>query len=330
MAYEIGTANSHRELLDKIRNFVSNEEIHGSQAWAIQRDTATELILKGPGDTGQDEIYVGFEVFEDAVQGYYNLRLNGFIGYDEGLPFSDQPGGIPSYQPQLPLISGSQMKYWIVANGRRIIAVAKIGTQYEAAYLGLLHPYGTEGQYPYPLAIGGSMTGQTTKYTPTSGSGYTQSPSEDYKYTQRQTDHRHFVDPGTARGTLTTGALRVRRIDGKWPVYHNYHQSYSQTSSGGVYSDILSSSLNGYFVWPGLCGSLSNLLQNMDGIYQLFPFALAEKPDNNTIGQFDGCYWITGRGLAAEDELMIDADRYIAVPNVWRADPGDFWALKLS
>jgi hypothetical protein len=320
MPYETGTVNSHRALLDRIRDYVSDEEIMGAEKWEIMRDTPAELILRGPGESGQDQIFVGARIFESSPNPeYYNLLLNGFVGYDPKLAFMDQPGGIPEdFQPQIPLVKNSQIKYWLVASGRRIIVIAKIGTQYEAGYLGFIQPYGLDGQYPYPLAVGGSLVGQ---YATSGGS------ANDYRYTQRYTDHRHFCDPGCGTSAVNfNSTLRIRRIDGKWAVFQNYSGGYSGTSYSG---DVLRTN-SGYVVWPGICGKSESMLQAMDGTYHLFPFMLVEKTDNNCIGQFDGCYWVTGRGLAPEDILTIGDDTYLAVPNVWRTGAGDFWALRLS
>lgn len=349
MPYETGTVNGHRELLDRIRDYVSSEEVMGAEKWEIMRDTATDLILKGPGDSGQDQIYVGAQIFEG--EGYANLILNGFVGYDAALAFMDQPGGIPPTcieggmpgedLPQLPLTNHSQMKYWIVANGRRIVTIVRIGVQYEAAYLGFLHPYGLDGQYPYPLAVGGSLSGRALKLTSYTSGQTTYLRTEyftDFKYSQYNTSHNHFCDPGGApfvdvSGKLQAGntfndygTLKVRRMDGRWVTYLNRYTTVKDRQLVEDEACIDSQ----YVIWPKICGELSGTLQAMDGTYHLFPFMLIEKAENNCIGQFDGCFWVTGTGLAPEDQLVIGADTYLAIPNVWREDANNFWALRLS
>ena len=44
--------------------------------------------------------------------------------------------------------------YWFLADGRRVIIVAKITTVYEHAYLGFLDAYATPGEWTYPLVVG--------------------------------------------------------------------------------------------------------------------------------------------------------------------------------
>ena len=48
-----------------------------------------------------------------------------------------------------------------MANGRRIVMVAKTGTYYEMMHLGLFRLYATPGQYPYPLLVGGTYNSST-------------------------------------------------------------------------------------------------------------------------------------------------------------------------
>lgn len=126
--------------------------------WTQKRGIAgSEYIWQAPGNAGVDAIYVGAIRFFDTGANYDNLRLGGFTGYDGPSTFLTQPGFIGIPGPVLPLWNAA-IPYWFIANGRRVIVVAKVSTNYESAYLGYITPYASPGQFPYPLAVGGSMS----------------------------------------------------------------------------------------------------------------------------------------------------------------------------
>ena len=170
MPYEIGTASGHYDLLAKIKAFVtSTAQMGAGNEWGVERDSTGgsdhELILRGPGLSGTEEIYVGMKTYQSVVDDWYNFKLMGATGYSAGDTFELQPGksnmvGVPLWNQTIP--------YWLVANGQRIIVAAKVETVYELFYLGKIVPYATPNQYPYPLAIVGMLTSDaSTRYSNT-------------------------------------------------------------------------------------------------------------------------------------------------------------------
>lgn len=145
--------------------------------WQVLRyDTASatrELILKSLGLSGTEEIYVGFRAYQDTGADYYNLSVAGFTGYVPGNTFITQPGYFESGIPAHNLNIG----YWMAVNGQRIVFALKVGTPvYEVAYAGKMLPFSLPTQYPYPLVIGGMLSGvpatrfsDTTQSTPFKG-----------------------------------------------------------------------------------------------------------------------------------------------------------------
>lgn len=165
MAYEIGTATGHNDLLAKLHAFVTSAVTMGAgQEWVAERyDTATdnhELILRGPGLAGTDNIYVGIRTYEDSGLDYFNWAMRGFIGYVPGDAFSLQPG---ASNEKAILLWNQPMNYWLVADGQHITLVVKVSTVFQVLFLGLPKPYATPGQYPYPLLIGGMYNGAPAK-----------------------------------------------------------------------------------------------------------------------------------------------------------------------
>jgi hypothetical protein len=129
-------------------------------AWQVLRyDTAPanrELILKGLGYTGEEEIFVGFRTYQDAGADYYNLVAAVFTGYVPGNAFDAQPGarlsGVPAHN--------NRIDYWLTLNPQRIVVAMKVGTPvYESIYVGKCLPYGRPSQYPYPVVCSGMLTG---------------------------------------------------------------------------------------------------------------------------------------------------------------------------
>lgn len=132
-------------------------------AWQVLRyDTVSadrELILKGVGYTGQEEIFVGFRTYQDASADYYNLLAGVFTGYVPSNTFDTQPGarlsGVPAHN--------NRIDYWLTLNPQRIALAMKVGTPvYESAYVGKCLPYGRPSQYPYPVVCSGMLVGAAT------------------------------------------------------------------------------------------------------------------------------------------------------------------------
>lgn len=142
--------------------------------WQVLRyDTVSDdrqLILKGAGYTGEEEIFVGFRTYQSEPADYYNLLAGVFTGYVPGNTFDTQPGarlsGVPAHN--------NRIDYWLTLNPQRIALAMKVGTPvYESAYVGKMLPYGRPSQYPYPVVCGGMLTGAaTTRFSETGHSGY--------------------------------------------------------------------------------------------------------------------------------------------------------------
>lgn len=159
MAFTSGTATDYLDLLNRLKQFVTQDMLPAGERWSVLRwvpGPPAELVLRGPGLAGTDQINVG--ILSEAGADYGNWKLRGFVGWNPAQTFDGQ------YNPSgtfYALLMASAMPYWIVANGRRIVMVAKTGTYYEMMHLGLFLPYATPGQYPYPLLVGGTYNGST-------------------------------------------------------------------------------------------------------------------------------------------------------------------------
>jgi len=149
-----GAVLAHYKMLEVIKNFAS------ANGWDVLRyddvSVNRELILKGYGLSGLDEIFVGFRTYHDIGADYYNLVAAGFTGYVAGNGFDTQPGVVLSGVP----CHNSRVDYWLTCNAQRIALAMKVGTPvYEHAYVGKFFPYARPSQYPYPVICGGMLTG---------------------------------------------------------------------------------------------------------------------------------------------------------------------------
>jgi hypothetical protein len=163
MPYTSGTATDYKNLLSILVTFAA------SNGWTILEQTATKVYLKGTGLTGLDEIYGGIECVE-LTGSYYNWRIAGSVSWkSDRTDLTNQP---LSSGAKYVYLWNQPIPYWIVANGRRIIVVAKITTTYQWFHLGLLTPCSTEKQNPYPLLIGGCGQNFSSTYSDTSNSAF--------------------------------------------------------------------------------------------------------------------------------------------------------------
>lgn len=176
MAIATGTATNYRDLLDRLRLFLTTNPdlVSAQQQWIAQKwingATTQELILRAPGTSGDDEIFVGFYSFQDASFDYYNWAVAGFTGFSFTSAFMAQPGANTSYGPDpqdLPALNlaNSSIDYTFIANGRRVIVCAKIGSRYYQAYAGLALPFATPLDLAYPFAIMANRGGGRTKHS---------------------------------------------------------------------------------------------------------------------------------------------------------------------
>lgn len=339
MAFETGTASSYKDLLAKLRTFVTTNAalVAAGQAWTSLRYDNTsaehELILRGPGLGGDDEIYVGIKTESSSGSDYYNWLLYGFTGYESAAVITVQPGVLTFADggPKL-LLSNGSIKYWFVANGRRIVIIAKVSTVYESAYLGLITPYGPPTSYPYPLFIGGSYC----QHGDTVGS-----PLPRWSCT---TMH-HNAFPWAAGRYVSSGsygrdsASAAFFFAGWIPVRSGCFVSPGSTSQNTTEYEGLQA--NAAMISPFCEAKRYSYGDNPSmsrspgppygGNYPVCPALLMKGVSGkNVFGQFDGVFWTPGYGLVAEDVLTVDSVNFLVVPNTFRSAATDYFLLKME
>jgi hypothetical protein len=244
MAYDIGYVDNtgseglaHWQMLAKIKALAE------ANGWTTLRyltpsdGSNRELILKGVGLSGDQEIFIGFRSYHSVSADYYNLSTAGFTGYVDGNTFTAQPGYIESGIPA----HNQRIDYWVAVNAQRVALSMKVGTPvYEHGYAGYFLPYATPGQYPYPLVVGGMLNGvPATRYSDTSHSMY-------------------------AKGARAN--MRMRFVDGTW-----LQPSCTPWSLGGL-STSLRDTDSIYPLMPIVLNDTSNVYGELDGVRQISGF----------------------------------------------------------
>lgn len=238
---------AHQNMLQVVKEFAQ------ANGWTVMRfdDSIArhELILKAPGLSGTEEIYVGLRTYESAAADYYNLTAAGFIGYVPSSAFDAQPGallrGVPAHNLRI--------DYWLSLNGQRLVLAMKVGTPvYESLYLGKILPYARPSQYPYPVLVGGMLTGETaTRFS--------------------ETTHTCWVRGASGRsGGANFDCMRLRFNDGAWKGVEAY--PWNNTEIAGI-SITLRDTDGVYPLTPVvLTDTTSGLFGELDGVMHISGF----------------------------------------------------------
>lgn len=298
----------------------------------------SEALLKGPGVTASDEIFVGLRAEYYGAGGWYNLFLNGYTGFSSSEEsFFKQPGALPGFgQPVIcpvPMVPcwNAAMPYWLVADGRCIRFAVKVGTSYGGGYLGYFLPYATPGQYPYPLAVGGSLVPQDT------------ARSSEWRYSYVSSRHAVYPMPGADSYPVAEGryaTLYARLPDGSWKYFANRpnsggtSESYYGLNQSNSPPYAPSGAIRG--VWPH---TLSDQFTSgkrpyrecLGGGYLPQPCILMQNsPSVAVFGELAGTYAISGYANTAENTFTLNGVPGVVFQNAYRNSVHEHWALMLD
>lgn len=298
MAYEIGTATDYTDLLAKLKTFVTTNAdlVAAGQEWTMVReDTIDEVIFKAPGLSTTEEIYLGFRRIENIGTGLYTYDIAGFTGYSSSASFDNQPGRVATKDTYFPGWQNST-PYWFIANGQRVVIVAKVNTRYMSMYLGKFLPYGTPNQYPYPVMSLGMTNSNSAIYSSTlnraMGTG---------------TNYGTLYLPSGVLVTINSGALatatscQVHPLGGPANLYSvaNYC-SFAKFDSGEV---------------------------NLVNLTIMFGAYYAEKA---LLGEYDGVFYVTGDGMSSETIVTVNAVDYLVFQDAGLTGRMNYFAVRLA
>lgn len=312
MAYEIGTANGHEDLLVKLKTFLTTGL--GSQNWTLLEESSGEVggiegttdksyYYRAPGLAGTDQIYVVFTAFKNVGLDYYNIGIRGATGHNPADSYWNQPN---TSKPTYMLLSNATLNYWFFANGRRVIIVARISTVYQHGHAGFFLPYGLPTEYPYPLLIGGSHYLHNQRWSVSAATdGYA---------------HKAYWN-GT-RSTNSEGAnasCYLREQGGYWRQLGNYTTS----------TDVAFDSSDNVFPWSSQDLTQSRQCYGSSDNYLLIPATLTSRKGGiNTYGEIDGLFHVSGFNQESGNEIVIGGDTYLVFQNTFRSTREHYCAIK--
>lgn len=252
-----------------------------------------EVIVRGPGLSDSESIFVMLRSLSSAQLDQYNLYIRFATGYDPSKVGDDQPG--VSARPAVCLLWNQEIKYWFVASGRRFIVIAKVSTTYASMYGGFILPYGLPSEYPYPIAAGASAAG-------------------DARWSDQSGDHSSFWNPAGANAEPDRSSLYLRRTDGSFDAFKNISPSGGQT-----------------YAWTYPYRFLLNYRTSPDGSYALQPVVLySANGGGNVAGELDGVFSVSGFNNASENTIEIDGKTYLVAQSGFRTTSNDYAAILLE
>ena len=287
----------------------------GTGDWVVVVDNLTAanyIILKGLDYSGDKAIYVAIKRYSAPLSDIYGWIFEGYTGYT-GAGFYSEPGAIIGELPAMPLWN-DEIPYWLSVNPRRIVLVAKVAGVYLSCYLGLMLPYGSTGQWQYPLVIGGS---NVTDGVGTSVPRYSNIGSR-------------MCVPYIPNGSDGTSGLLVRSSSGQWVRIWNGTKSIIPPTAtfGAITAHGVSPYCDGLVEGSGF--GWSQLRPNVDGKYDLRTLRIMRGDTPDAYGYLDGVKFVPGYLLSAEDTITVGSDEYTVFQDTFRTALDNFFALKES
>ena len=320
MATETGTATGFLDLYTKLVTFATTAL--GADNWSLahgyehedstidatpimgnQNAYENKVILRGPGSGGGDEIFVGFTTNQDSDTQQYTISVQGFNAYDSNKPYSDQ---LTVSQPCFSYFWDQTMAYWFIGSGRRLIAVARMGSVYQILYAGFMLPYATPVDYPYPLLLGGCGNVVTNTFASTAGN--------DFFCTGGRNGSGSLYTP--ANTFVTTG---------------NYNSEGGWVGASGAATTTDSLYFLPYSAGRDYNNRLNWIREALDGCYVLTPIEILGNGQHNMrgiIGLVDGIYQVSGFGNYSENVVTVGGTDYLVIQRVYRASVDSFVALR--
>lgn len=322
MAYSHGIANGHADLWAKLKAFLTTHPdlVAANQNWEIIWDASgvanpenpTDILLRGPGLAGQDQVYVGMRAVTQTANDRHWFEMRGSTGpLSSARTYYDHIRTTPEMTRIFTDLG--TMEYWMIANGRRFAMVLKISTVFQSMYAGLFLPYATPDAYPYPLYIGGNA-GPT---------GQSQSVSS---WRTEGTYHTSYVYPNWSNTSQNVDSMAWminpsgEWIAGKNGLYQNPAYSPGDHWGGNVES-------NSYYN-PRAIHSL--MLDALGGGRLLTPITLLRNDPSQTYGILDGIFVVSGVANAAENIIQHDGVDHLVVQNTFRTTFYDYFAMALE
>lgn len=286
---------AHQHMVATVRDFAV------ANGWTLLRFSDAgadhEVILRAPGLSGTEQIFVGLRTYQDAGADYYNLLAGVFTGYVAGNTFDTQPGawlsGVPAHN--------NRIDYWLTLNGQRLVLAMKVGTPvYETCYLGKFLPYATPGQFPYPVVCAGPLSGAAaTRFSEVSHS---------------------MPFKGAGPDGMQRPGMRLRTVGGLWVQPWCWPWGLVDFSVSDIAGSVraLRDTDGHYPLLPLVMHDNSAVNNGTPGTV------------GNVFGELDGVFYISGFDNAVENTLVIDGRTHVVVQDCARTGHTDYVAIRMD
>lgn len=335
MAFQTGTATDCFDLYEKLIAFLTADaELVGASqnwtnVWHPPHDSNSsgiaghDIVLRGPGLTSTDQVYIGLSLRPDLLNDSAELRMSGMTGV---IPSSESYSAHVNSSPlnvKCFLRGSNAMDYWFVANGRRFIMVAQVSTVYEALYGGLFLPYGDPTQYSYPLFIGGTAGANDLGGEPTDWRSVDAAHTTFHR-SERVSAGSFPYGPSAMMLSPSGDWLKIAITDAQDQTVGTTPWMFGTNADFGIQK--LSSTLH----W-GYTEFAARVIQTYDDEFVLNPIGLVQfSPSDQAYGALEGLYQTPGRGNSAENIITADGVAHVAFPNVFRTGIDQFYAVALG
>ena len=257
-----------------------------------------ECILHNTGLSGTENVLIGIREWNYVAGAANAWDLNGYTTYlaDQFWNISEDQHSRSVYDvtwehytqlPMMPLIDDT-MYYWFYADEQRIVVVVKVQSNYESCYLGFGDRYGNPTDYPYPLIIKGTASGNLA-------------------FSSTSAYHHCIVDDISV--TYGTYNALVVKPDNSW----------------NIYSNSLGLKIHPMRDWYNT-GIISETPSHKEVLVS--PVTMIDKALQATLMEMDQVIHIAGVGVQAEDLIDgPNKLRYRIFQNVFRTEYNDFFGV---
>lgn len=289
MAIESGDATDNKDLLTKLRDFLTaNDWVEESYTTTADDDDPNTLYLRGRGSTENEKVHVIIQTSSDNANFIQSWIVRCATGYDSRRSLELQPGVGPPVYFRCASIHPNLMNYWFYASDRRIIVVVFLSTGFAfAMYAGFFLAYANPVEYPFPLYVGATA-------------------DRDEVITVENAGSRNFADPGS-------GAAYLRDTNGLWVDVWNHGRGNTSDNFIGANDD------REYTIWPFNPGSNdvregNRTPANWDlrpppGVPNALPILplqlAATRYRRPVIGMLENAFWVPGANLSMNNTFQL-------------------------
>lgn len=308
MAYEFGQCTNFGGRLAHENMLLAIQALAENNGWETLRYVNAgdnhELILKGEGLSGQEEIFVGFRCYHSVSLDYYNIAFATMIGYVPSNSFATQPGfrqsGVPAHN--------TLIDYILQINPQQISVAMLVGAGVcETGHVGKCFQYTMPTAWRNALVCGGMLSGDAA-----------------VRFSDESVNHDFW-----ARGNHNR--MGVRMPSGNWvnPEVYPFNNNMLAAGTTAAYLQGRPTAA-GYSRYPLEVMATNGVLGYLDGWYQVTGF------DNVLlrVQQEGGSYVVDADGKSTEEvvgEIIDDAGgrAFVVLRSAFRTGFNDYIALEM-